>query len=323
MIEPPMIIINSQPQDSLPATDRGLAYGDGVFETMKVVNGDIALWQYHYARLLDGLQRLHIDINHQAFLQHIHASIESVRQQQQETQPQKSQKQGVLKLIVTRGDGQRGYMPAQDASATFVSIYTPLPDTFLNDNELHQQAGVTVHICQERLAVSSSLAGIKSLNQLSYVLASRERQSLVAQEGLLLDKNDYIIEATARNIFLVKDDVLYTPLVDECGVAGVMRRLIIDLAATQVGVTVKEARITLPMLGDADEVFLSNGVSGIWPVVGCVDGCTFEHIADDADKQWPVGNVSQKVQQYCNHFQADETQSLSAFLSSSHFFSSN
>jgi 4-amino-4-deoxychorismate lyase len=304
MTEPSIIIVNSQQQTSLPATDRGLAYGDGVFETMKVAGGDISLWHYHYERLLDGLHRLFIEIDPQAFLQHMNTSLESVRQRQQ----MHPQEQGVLKLIVTRGDGHRGYMPTQGGSATLISIYKPLPDTFFNENEDRQQNGVGVHICKERLAVSSSLAGIKSLNQLPYVLASRERQTLAAQEGLLLDHDDNVIEATARNLFLVKNNVLYTPLTDQCGVAGVMRRLIIDVVAAQVGVMVKEAHITLSMLKHADEVFLSNSVSGIWPVVNCM--------VDDIGQQWLVGKISQKIQSHCHHFRVDENQSLTSLLSS-------
>jgi 4-amino-4-deoxychorismate lyase len=329
MTEASMIIVNSQPQDSLPATDRGLAYGDGVFETMKVKNGDIALWHYHYARLLNGLQRLHIDINHHALFQHIQASIASIASahQRQQASPQE---QGVLKLIVTRGDGQRGYMPSADASATLISIYRPLSDTYLHDNAIHQQKGVAVHLCHERLAVSSSRAGIKSLNQLPYVLASRERQVLALQEqaiqkktlqeGLMLDKDGYIIEATARNFFLVKDNVLYTPLVDQCGVAGVMRRLVIEVSATQAGIAVKEARITQSMLEDADEIFLSNSVSGIWPVVSCVGRINSTNCVD---QQWPVGAISQKIHHNCHHFQVDKNQTLAAYLSSSATFSSS
>jgi 4-amino-4-deoxychorismate lyase len=235
----------------------------------------------------------------------MNTSLESVRQRQQ----MHPQEQGVLKLIVTRGDGQRGYMPTQGGSATLISIYKPLHDTFFNENEVRQQNGVEAHICKERLAVSSSLAGIKSLNQLPYVLASRERQTLTAQEGLLLNNDDNVIEATARNLFLVKNKVLYTPLIDQCGVAGVMRRLIIDIVAAQVGVMVKEAHITLLMLKHADEVFLSNSVSGIWPIVSC--------IVDGVDQQWLVGKVSQKIQYHCHHFRVDERQALASFLSSS------
>jgi 4-amino-4-deoxychorismate lyase len=304
MIKPSLFIVNGQEQDSLRVTDRGLAYGDGVFETMKVVEGDIVLWQYHYERLLAGLQRLYIEVDQQILHHHINTSLISVRQRQQAH----VQEQGVLKLVVTRGSGQRGYMPAQDKSATLISIYTPLLDSFLKDNTTYQQQGVKVHICNERLAVSSSLAGIKSLNQLPYVLASRERQALPVEEGLLLDKDDYLIEATARNLFLVKENVVYTPLVDQCGVAGVMRRLIVDLAALQIGVEVKEVRITLSMLEDADEVFLSNSVSGIWPVISCVGG--------GSTRQWPTGKLSRKIQHYCHQYQNDKGDSLTSFLSS-------
>ena len=304
MIKPPIFIVNSQQQDNLPVTDRGLSYGDGVFETMKVVNGGIALWQYHYERLLGGLQLLYIDVDHHALHHHINISLISVRHRQQ-AHPQE---QGVLKLVVTRGAGQRGYMPEKDEPATLISIYTPLSDGFLKDNTAYQQQGVAVHICNERLAVSSSLVGIKSLNQLPYVLASRERQALAVQEGILLDKDGNLIEATARNFFLIKDNVLYTPLLDQCGVAGVMRRLIVGAAALEVGVAVKEARITLSMLKDADEVFLSNSVSGIWPVISCAMGSSIQ--------QWSVGTLSRKIQHYCHQYQNDKNGSLASFLSS-------
>lgn len=298
MKEFPIIIVNGQTQqNSISVSDRGLAYGDGVFETMHVVQGDIVLWQYHYARLCLGLQRLYIDVDNDELVQHIAVSIQAIHDQPLQC--------GVLKLIITRGIGQRGYMPSDENKASLITIFTPLNDSFFTDNQTHQRDGVAVHYCSERLAISASLAGIKSLNQLPYVLASRERQSLSVQEGLLLDDMGHLVEATARNLFIVKDGILYTPMLNRCGVAGVMRRFIMEYIAVEHNLTVKETTLTTTMLEQSDEVFLCNSVSGIWPVIQC------------DQQQWPIGEVTQHIQYALNQFTVTVKHlSLSHFLSS-------
>lgn len=277
----PVILVNNQQRSTLPVTDRGLAYGDGVFETMLVDKADVTLWQYHYKRLIQGVERLQISIDHSLLYQHLSSSLALLREHQHRTDVH----QGVWKLMVTRGEGRRGYMPSSEAAANLITIYTPLTEALYEQNNRLSEQGVSVHYCRETLAISPTLAGIKTLSQLPYVLASQERQNLKAQEGIMFNSAGHLIEATARNVFIVKDGVLITPQLSQSGVAGVMRRAIIEIAQS-IDIAVKEIDVSVMVFEQADEVFLSNSISGIWPIVQC------------GDIHWSVGAITQAIQQH-------------------------
>lgn len=290
----PIILVNSQRQHHIPVTNRGLAYGDGVFETMLYqpsadtsTLGDIALWSYHQDRLLIGLQRLHIHLNLADLQQHLHSTLQVVDQEIANSHVSAA---GVCKLIVTRGEGQqRGYMPDQQATPTLITVFSPLDPCAIEQHQVRSEQGIEVHYCEERVSTSPTLAGIKSLNQLSYVIASGERASLTAQEGLMLDHQGRVIEATARNLFLVKNNLLMTPLLNSGGVAGVMRRWVMESAHT-MGLVVKEMDIYPDELFDADEIFLTNSISGLWPVIAC------------QQQRWSVGSTTRHLQERLRHF---------------------
>ncbi|MFT7388335.1 MAG: 4-amino-4-deoxychorismate lyase [Candidatus Endobugula sp.] len=306
-----IILVNSQRQDSIPVTDRGLAFGDGVFETMLVSNTDVDLWEYHYQRLIVGLERLHIVVDPPSLYQHMLTSLEAISERQQNAQSTSEETyKGVWKLMVTRGQSQSGYMPDNNARPTLITVYKPLSADFFDKNGRFSQQGVAVHYCRERLPTSQTLAGIKSLNQLPYVLASRERQALDVQEGLILDNDGWLIEATARNVFMVKGRKLLTPRLDQCGVAGIMRRAIIE-RARHLGISVHEIEVSVIALEQSDEVFLSNSISGIWPVTEC------------EARHWRVGTVTQQLQQEMTRWRVEDilgsqssSPSLSYFMSS-------
>jgi 4-amino-4-deoxychorismate lyase len=293
MTQSPLTLVNSQLQTQISVLDRGLAYGDGIFETMKVQNGEICLWQYHYERLIQGLQRLDIDLNANELLAHLKATLTHIKSDS-----------GVLKLVITRGEGSRGYGPSGTETATLVSQFSQIDNAFEVRNQQYQQQGVHVHCCETVLAINPLIAGIKSLNQLSYVLASKERQALDLEEGLLFSSDGHLIEATARNIFLVKDGALYTPCLEHCGVAGVMRRLIIERISLTCPLSVNEIAISKKELYAADEVFLSNSISHIWPVIQC------------SEQVWPRGAITESLQAGVDAFlEKDNTLSFSTFLS--------
>jgi 4-amino-4-deoxychorismate lyase len=313
MNSPTIILVNNLRQDSIPVIERGLAFGDGVFETMLVSNTDVSLWEYHYQRLLEGLKRLHISIDLPTLYQHISTSLEAIGECRQSDQSDQGVNQGVdkgvWKLIVTRGQSQRGYMPDNTAQATLITVYTPLTTQFFDANRCYSQQGVAVHYCRERLAASRTLAGIKSLNQLPYVLASRERQALDVQEGLMLSNDGLLIEATARNVFMVKNNELLTPQLHQCGVAGIMRRAIMERARS-MDMSVQEVDVPVAVFEQSDEVFLTNSISGIWPVIQC------------ETLRWSIGPVTQTLQQELADWLEDipqnnqsESPSLSHFIS--------
>lgn len=257
---------DGQPHSTISILDRGLAYGDGLFETMLLRNGQIYLWKYHQRRLTQGLKALSIQID-ESLLQ---AHLKSVHNATLSSKPQ------IHKLIVTRGEGGKGYCPDTDQSPTFISFISPLNYSMLNK-------GVKAHICRQKLYANPYLAGLKTLNQLPYVLASQERLHTDFQEGLLFSDKGYLIEATARNVFLVSGNQLLTPLLNDCGVEGVMRKWIIEVIVPTHNLEVIEANVNIERLKFADEVFLCNSIHGIWPLTQCVN-------EQEEIFNWPLGD---------------------------------
>lgn len=242
------ILVDGAEADCVPALDRGLAYGDGLFETVAVRDGEPRHLERHLARLARGCDRLGLPRPDAAVL---HAEMHALA---------RAAGRGVLKLLYTRGVGGRGYRPPERGRPLRVLAMHPPP---VQDPE-HATRGVRVAVCRTRLAVNPVLAGIKHLNRLEQVLASRELDDTTA-EGLMLDSDDRLIEGTRTNVFLVLDDVLVTPDLSRCGVAGIMRELVLERAAA-LGIPVRVADVPARALDEASELFLCNSLLGVWPV---------------------------------------------------------
>ena len=256
--------------------DRGLAYGDGVFETMLARDGKIVFWQNHQQRLHKGLEFLGITLDCELFQTHWQKVCRHLANIDHAC---------VVKLMVTRGVSARGYLPSDTSAHVFTSI-SPLSLSTLD------QTGCSVHLCKEILAEPVSWAGLKTLSQLSYVLASKERMHTRFDEGLLCSGGGHIIEATARNIFAVKNNMLFTPDLSRVGVAGVMREIILDNVAPKLKLNTQVVDLTLSELLAADEIFLCNSVTEIWPVTAIT------HIADNDVWHWPIGETTLKIQYF-------------------------
>ncbi len=244
-----MYLLNGESKHDIVISDRGFQYGDGLFETIEVVNGTPVFLKQHLHRLLEGCKKLLIPppdieiLSREAF----QVSADSDK--------------AVLKLIVTRGSGGRGYrQPANINPTRLFSIhpYPDYPDTF-------GLQGVTVRYCDTRLGLNPALAGVKHMNRLEQVLARSEWESSDIQEGLMLDSNGSVIEGTMSNVFLVKDKIVHTPLIEQCGVAGIIRQIVL-LLARKKQIPVIETALSQDDIDHADEVFLTNCVIGIWPV---------------------------------------------------------
>jgi len=258
--------IDGHAADSLPVKDRGLAYGDGFFETIRVKAGKPLLFARHMQRLALGANRLSLALDLplierecQAFAEHL--------------------SQGVMKLIVTRGDGQRGYAPDRDAHPRRILQGSALP-TYPAENA---EQGVRLFPCRTRLAEQPLLAGLKHLNRLEQVIARGEWRDTLHAEGLMRDTTGRIVEGVYSNLFLVKGSVLLTPDLSRCGVAGVMRAELLEIAEQQ-NIPARALDLQLSDLQKADEVFVCNSVYGIWPVR------SFEQL------NWPAGPLTRKLQ---------------------------
>lgn len=271
----PLITVNGHLTDVLPVNDRGLAYGDGVFETILIVRGEMPLWPLHHDRLLKGLLKLNISLESQRIRQVIDKVLEIASSAPEDLL--------VLKLTVTRGQSSRGYQVDPSASSTVITQLAPVA---LDTDKYN---GIHVHLCQQTLG-ATTWGGLKTLNQLAYVLATQERLHTDFDEGLLFSDKGELIEATSRNVFIVKGDKIITPIIVDRGVAGVMRQTIMDKLAVQIGVQVLEQSVSKSDLFSADEIFLVNSITGIWPVIQC------------EEKRWSVGPVTRSLQAMCHSF---------------------
>jgi 4-amino-4-deoxychorismate lyase len=243
------VLINGKTGDSLAATDRGLLYGDGLFETLAVCDGTACLWHRHMQRLEQGCRRLGMEAPNATDLANEAARLVEGRDR------------GILKIIVTRGSGGRGYRPDPGAPSRRILQLFPSPDYPADWG----QFGVELRFCTTPLAANPVLAGIKHLNRLEQVLARAEWDTPGIAEGLMADLEGRVIEGTMSNLFLVSGGELTTPPVDRCGVAGVMRALVLDLAS-RLGIPARIAEIRRPDLQHADALFMTNSLIGIWPV---------------------------------------------------------
>ena len=219
--------------------DRGLAYGDGLFETMRVHDGVILWLDTHLERLKLGAQRLGIGLPDDATLRAEIASMCASRET------------AVLKLIITRGAGGRGYAPPDPAQ--------PMWMLSLHDAPIPMQ-DVTAAWCEARISEQPALAGIKHCNRLEQVLARREAVDAGADEGLMCDAAGHVIAATSANLFVRDGEGWITPPVDRCGVAGVCRDWILRQAPVREAMLDRDAVLRSPA------VFLCNAVRGILPV---------------------------------------------------------
>ncbi len=240
--------INGRRGRTIDYRDRGLQYGDGLFETMRVHGRKTRLADYHLDRLYAGCARLGIEPPDRKLLRLEIVRVAALREE------------AVLKLIVTRGLGVRGYRPSGRERCTRIVALGALPP--------HAAAAAAVplrlRICRTHLAVNRALAGLKTLNRLEQVLARSEWRDTRIAEGLMRDADENLVCGTMSNLFVRRGVRLVTPPVDRCGVAGVMRRWILEQAAG-VGLVAVVRRVNFDDLRAADEVFMSNAVAGIMP----------------------------------------------------------
>ncbi len=166
--------------------------------------------------------------------------------------------EGILKLIVTRGSGSRGYRPSGRERCTRIIALHPLPRRLITE----ESRAVRLRVCATPLAVNARLAGLKTLNRLDCVLARAEWQDTRIWDGLMQDGDGNWVSGTMSNLFLKRGSVLMTPLLDRCGVAGVMRRWILERAA-ELRLRPVQRPIRWDDLKSAEEVFMSNAVVGI------------------------------------------------------------
>jgi 4-amino-4-deoxychorismate lyase len=245
-----MLLVNGERRETLPVSDRGLQYGDGLFETIEIRHRRPVFFDLHLKRLETGCLRLGLPFPSPDLL------AEEVR-----TLCRESPAQAVLKIIVTAGSGGRGYRRPEAIETTRILSLHPYPEY----PAAFGSEGIHARICRTRLGINPALAGLKHLNRLEQVLARAEWSDSAIPEGLLLDSDGHVIEGTMTNLFYVKSGALYTASLEQCGIAGIIRELVIRLAARH-RLAVTELNYMPEQLASAEEAFVCNSIIGIWPV---------------------------------------------------------
>jgi 4-amino-4-deoxychorismate lyase len=243
---PSRSLVNGIPTDLIDIRDRGLAYGDGLFETLPLLDGRPCLWAGHLARLQLGCQRLGIPF---ADFDLLAAELGQLA----------GAESGVGKVIITRGSSARGYAAPADLRPNRLIRFSP---GWSPPASIDAIPRIQARLCQTRLSINPQLAGIKHLNRLEQVLARQEWTDSQIAEGLLCDAEGFVVEGVASNLFIREGERLLTPLLDRCGVAGVMRAAVIT-TALELGIEVVEARFGPEHLLAADAAFVCNSVTGV------------------------------------------------------------
>ena len=263
-----MFLLNGEGSDSLSLQDRGLQYGDGLFETIAVRNQQLEFWQHHMQRLLNGCQRLRIPPPDPEQL------LAEARQLLA------GRRDAILKIIITRGQGGRGYRaPCESASrpSRILAVYD-LPD-YPAENQTN---GIVARYCDTKLGTSPALAGMKHLNRLEQVLARSEWQDEAIYEGLMLAAHGRVTEGTMSNLFFVKAGTLCTPDLSNSGVAGIMREVILDISSQQK-IPLSIGHFSVADINNADELIIYNSLNGAFPV------------RQLEQQQFAVGPLTQKI----------------------------
>jgi 4-amino-4-deoxychorismate lyase len=245
----PMNLIDGIEADTLDVRDRGIMYGDGVFRTCAMRGARIPHWGRQYSKLAADCDAINIVCPP---AQALESDIALIAARDADC---------VVRITVTRGAGARGYAIPTVARPRRIVSTSALP-VYPSDSYTH---GVRLHLCEIRLALQPKLAGIKHLNRLEQVLARSEWTDSASPEGLMRDARGNVICGTMSNLFIIEGNALLTPALDECGVAGVQRDRVLDLARER-GIDCRIAALDLQRVLAADGVFLVNSVIGLWPV---------------------------------------------------------
>ena len=239
-------------QALVSAFDRGFLYGDGLFETLRVMNGVPLRWDAHWRRFAMGMLRLDLAVPWQP---------EYLRANAADLSHHNGMSDAILRLTLSRGIGQRGYSPRGADSPTFVMSMHPAP-------ALPAAApGLKLHTASLRVPAGDWFSACKSANKLLHVLARAEAEAAGADEALLLNPLGEVAEATSANLFWIEGDTLHTPPLSSGALPGVTRADVLAWSQSQ-GISAHETTADLARLLRADGCFLTSSASGVVEVIG-------------------------------------------------------
>jgi 4-amino-4-deoxychorismate lyase len=264
-----LCFLNGEQTSAVSAKDRGLAYGHGLFETIRLADKSAPFLRYHLSRLISGANRLGLVVEPSLLERYIDQLVKA------------SPADGIIKIIVTGGCGERGYhYRASAEKPTYLLQWLP----FVDCNPSYRQQGIALKHCRHRLPYSPVLAGIKHLNRLDQVMARAEWDEEFV-EGLMQDQQGNVVEGVSSNLFIYQQGSWLTPNLNQCGVSGVMRQYLLEELLPRCSFHVVETNISFDQLLSAEEVFVCNSIVGIWPVLSL-----------EEEAIWPLGQNTLKLQ---------------------------
>ncbi|MBP6309551.1 MAG: aminodeoxychorismate lyase [Arenimonas sp.] len=234
-----LIFRGNSPIEQLSPLDRGLAYGDGVFETILAVNGELIWWNEHWQRLKAAAQRLSIELPNVQLIQNSALQLAGL-------------KRCVVKIILTRGEGGRGYAATDGPSTTIIKVHAA-PEIL--------QSAVSVGWCKTQISQQPALAGMKHLNRLENVLARSEFQPNTFFDGLMCDMSGAVICATSANLFVYTNHCWRTPDLSASGINGLARQWLLDHCEN-----ISIERMPRATVENAEAIFICNSVRGMMAV---------------------------------------------------------
>lgn len=257
--------VDGEPAAKLPLPDRGLDFGDGLFETLLLYRGRLLFLDYHLERLQAGLAVLEfpdVAANVRRDLLRVAHALAS----------KDAKDWSSVRVSVTRGGAPRGYaMPDLAQPRSIISAFVVPRDCA----ELASPA--RLEWAKIRWSTQPFLAGIKHLNRLEQVFAATEAKRKGVDEVVVRDQQSLVNSVSTGNIFLMENGCLLTPAIESCGVSGTRRRLIIEQLAPALGLRVEQAHISPEQLEAAEEVFYCNAIQGLRPVASIGDVIWHQH----------------------------------------------
>ena len=257
----PHFWVNGRPGHALPLPDRGLEFGDGLFETLLLLDGVPQFPEFHERRLRRGFECLRFAGATPELASLIAPALDRAAGFQR----------AALRLTLSRAAGSRGYPPGQGVDHRCVLRLTPIG----TDAPAHTSPA-TLGVSSMALASQPALAGIKHLNRLEQVLAAREAAQSGADDMVMLDQAGKVVSTTAGNLYMFAQGKIHTPRIGDCGIAGTRRKLLLEQWAPALGLEVVQRDLDPAELVSAEELFYSNSLWGLRPV-GELGARLFQH----------------------------------------------
>jgi branched-chain amino acid aminotransferase len=235
--------------------DHGFLYGDGIFEGVRAYNGRVFRLKEHLERLWASAKAINLEIP-------IHKK--EMEKALIKTLLANKLNDAYIRLIVTRGCGDLGLDPRNSSKPSIIIITDKIK---IYSEEFYEKGMEVVTVSTRRIRQDSLSPNIKSLNYLNNILAKMQALKSGVAEAIMLNAEGYVVECSADNIFIVKNEILYTPSGSEGALIGITRDAVIELAKNKSKIPVKEGRISLYDVYTADECFLTGTAAEVVPVV--------------------------------------------------------